>query len=135
MQEAEATHEPTLEADKTARAVIGMAIEVHRHLGPGLLESIYESALAFELSKAAVPFERQKRVPVNYKGTILGEYCPDLIVADLVVVEIKSVERMDPVFEAQLLTYLRVTGKELGLLLNFNTDLLRRGIKRLVLTQ
>lgn len=112
--------------------VIGCAIEVHRVLGPGLLESAYEEALCLELASAGVPFKRQLIVPVFYKGQPVGEYRLDLLVADTVVVEIKSVERMDPVFVAQVLTYLRATEKRVGLVINFNSRLLRDGIKRVV---
>jgi len=113
--------------------IIGCAIEVHRQLGPGLLEQTYQAALCIELQNATMNFVRQPIFPVVYKGQTIGEYRLDLIVADTVVVEIKSVERFDPIFESQVLTYLRVTGKKIGLLLNFNSRLLRDGIKRYVL--
>jgi|SRR5262245_42546298 len=113
--------------------IIGCAIEVHRQLGPGLLEGTYEAALCIELQTAGLNFVRQPVFPVVYKGQVIGEYRLDLIVEDSVIVEIKSVERFDPIFEAQVLTYLRVTGKKLGLLMNFNSRLLRDGIKRYVL--
>ena len=114
--------------------IIGCAIEVHRQLGPSLLEGTYEAALCVELQIAGLNFVRQPVFPVNYKGQVIGEYRLDLIVEDTVIVEIKSVERFDPIFEAQVLTYLRVTGKEIGLLMNFNSRLLRDGIKRYVLS-
>ena len=113
--------------------IIGCAIEVHRQLGPGLLEGTYESALSIELNSAGLQHVRQPIFPVKYKGQVIGEYRLDLIVENLVIVEIKSVERFDPIFEAQVLTYLKVTGKRLGLLMNFNSRLLRDGIKRYVL--
>ena len=113
--------------------IIGHAIEVHRVLGPGLLEPIYESALCIELDDAGVGYVRQIRLPATYKGRRLGEYRIDLVVEALVVVEVKAVERPNPLFEAQLLTYLRVTGKPVGLLINFNSRLLKDGVKRLVL--
>lgn len=113
--------------------IIGCAIEVHRALGPGLLESIYESAMCIELDDERSSYSTQTRLPVYYKGRALGEYRIDLIVGDLVLVEIKSVERLNPVFEAQLLTYLRLTGKKVGLLINFNSRLLKDGIKRMIL--
>jgi len=113
--------------------IIGCAIEVHRQLGPGLLEGTYESALCIELESAGLKFVRQPVFPVVYKGQVIGEYRVDLIVEDAVVVELKSVERFDPIFEAQVLTYLKVTGKRIGLLMNFNSRLLRDGIKRFVL--
>ena len=102
-------------------------------LGPGLLEATYEAALCIELQNAGLNFVRQPVFPVVYKGQAIGEYRLDLIVQDAVIIEIKSVERFDPIFEAQVLTYLRVTGKKLGLLMNFNSRLLRDGIKRYVL--
>jgi len=113
--------------------IIGCAIEVHRQLGPGLLEQTYEAALCIELQNAGVDFVRQPIFPVVYKGQTIGEYRLDLIVADAVVVEIKSVERFDPIFEAQVLSYLRIAGKKVGLLINFKSRLLRDGLKRYVL--
>jgi len=112
--------------------IIGCAIEVHRQLGPGLLEGTYEAALAIELEIAGIHFERQLIFPVVYKGRKIGEYRLDFLVDKQVVVEIKSVERFDPVFEAQVLTYLRVTGARVGLLINFNSRLLQEGIKRFI---
>jgi len=112
--------------------IIGCAIEVHRQLGPGLLEGTYEAALAIELEIAGIHFERQLIFPVVYKGRKIGEYRLDFLVDKQVVVEIKSVERFDPVFEAQVLTYLRVTGARVGLLINFNSRLLHEGIKRFI---
>jgi GxxExxY protein len=114
--------------------IIGCAIEVHRRLGPGLLEGTYEAALCIELQIAGLTFVRQAVFPVIYKGQVIGEYRLDLIVEDTVIIEIKSVERFDPIFEAQILTYLRVTGRGVGLLMNFNSRLLRDGIKRYVLS-
>jgi GxxExxY protein len=116
--------------NELTRRIIGCAIEVHRHLGPGLLESIYESALCIELGLAGLTFERQKPVPVTYKGHTLGDYRLDMLVQDTVVLELKSVERFDPIFEAQILSYLKMTGKPIGLLINFNTRLLKDGVKR-----
>ena len=113
--------------------IIGCAIEVHKQLGPGLLEGTYEAALAIELNAAGLSFVRQPIFPVVYKGHLIGEYRLDFIVSDRVVVEVKSVERFDPVFEAQVLTYLKVTGKKIGLLINFNSRLLKDGIRRFAL--
>jgi len=121
------------EINALTQKIIGCAIEVHRVLGPGLLESLYESALCIEFDDGGLKCARQIRAPAYYKGRLLGEYRVDLIVEDLVVLEIKSVERLDPVFDAQMLTYLRLTGKKLGLVLNFNSRLLKDGIKRLIL--
>jgi GxxExxY protein len=112
--------------------IIGCAIEVHRQLGPGLLERSYEAALCIELQSAGLNFVRQPIFSAIYKGQMICEYRLDLIVEDAVVLEIKSIERFDPVFEAQVLTYLRVTGKKAGLLINFNSRLLRDGVKRYV---
>ena len=119
--------------NKLTESIIGCAIEVHRQLGPGLLEGTYESALCIELGDAGLKYQRQPVVPVIYKERVIGEYRLDLIVGDEVVVELKSVERFDPLFEAQLLTYLKVTGKRIGLLINFNSRLLKDGIKRFAL--
>ncbi len=106
---------------------------MHRHLGPGLLESAYEAALCVELGLQGLKFERQVPIPLTYKGEQISDYRIDIVVDDAVVVEIKSVERHDPLFEAQVLTYLRITGKKVGLLMNFNSRLLTNGIKRIIL--
>jgi GxxExxY protein len=121
------------ELNSLTSRIIGCAIEVHRTLGPGLLEAIYETALCIELDEAGIPYVRQMRVPAYYKGRLLGEYRVDLVVADAVLVEVKCVERLHPVLEAQLLTYLRVTKKRLGLLINFNSSVLKEGITRRML--
>jgi GxxExxY protein len=110
--------------------IIGFSIDIHRALGPGLLEPTYGSAFRIELQDAGISYENEVRVPARYKGRIIGEYRIDFIVEDLVIVEIKSVERTPPVFDAQMLTYLRVTGKRVGLLINFNSRLLTEGLKR-----
>jgi GxxExxY protein len=129
------SHKSTEESDINGltQRVIGFAIEVHRVLGPGLLEVTYERAMCIEFDDAGVKYQHQVRVPACYKGRSLGEYHIDFIVEDLVVVEIKSVERMPAVFEAQVLTYLRVTKKHLGLLINFNSRLVKDGVTRLAL--
>ena len=114
--------------------IIKCAIEVHRQLGPGLLENVYEEAMVVEFDLDGLHYKQQFKLPVVYKGRQLGEYRLDLIVEDLVVVEIKSVERYDPVFEAQVLTYLRLTQKRVGLLINFNSRLVKDGIKRFILS-
>jgi GxxExxY protein len=119
------------EINSITERIIGRAIEVHRVLGPGLLEPVYETALCIELEDAQIPYCRQIRLPAFYRGRRLGEYRLDLIVDDCVIVEVKAVERANPLFEAQLLTYLRVTGKPVGPLLNFNSRLLKDGITRL----
>ena len=119
--------------DPLTEKIIGYAIEVHRTLGPGLLEATYESALCIELEFGGLKFERQVSIPVNYKSRVIGDYRLDLVVEKSVILEIKSVDRFDPIFEAQLLTYLKITGLRCGLLLNFNSRLLKDGIKRLIL--
>ena len=114
--------------------VIGCAIEVHKHLGPGLLESAYEQCLAHELRVADIPFRLQHAVPVEYKGVHLDcGYRIDVLVDEKIVVEIKSVDQLAPVHEAQLLTYMRLAGMSVGLLVNFNVRVLKDGIKRMVL--
>lgn len=113
--------------------IIGAAIEVHRHLGPGLLESTYLPCLQFELSSRNIRFETQRSVPIRYKqATLAAAYRIDLIVAGQIVVELKSVDRLLSVHDAQLLTYLRLTNSPAGLLINFNVAKLTDGIKRLV---
>ena len=119
--------------DTLSEQVIGCGIEVHRELGPGLFESIYESALCIELRAAGLSFKRQVSLPLWYKGELLGEHRPDLIVGDELIVEVKSIERLAPVHTAQMLTYLRVAQLRVGLILNFNSAVLRAGIKRVLL--
>ncbi len=115
-------------------AIRGAAIEVHRHLGPGLLESAYEECLCHELALRGVRFERQVALPVEYKGVKLDcGYRMDLLVESRVVIEVKSVEAVARVHEAQLLTYLRLSGHRVGLLMNFNVPLMTKGIIRRVL--
>ena len=115
-----------------SEAVIGACIEVHRHLGPGLLESAYELCLAHELSLRGLRFQRQRPVPVNYKGLHLDcGYRADLVVADTFLIELKAVERLTPVHEAQALTYLKLTGLPVSLLVNFNVITLKQGLRRL----
>ena len=116
------------------REIIGAAIEVHRHLGPGLLESAYLQCLTRELFLREVPFKREWPLPLEYKGVRLGcSYRLDLLIADAVVVEIKSVEALTPIHDAQLLTYLKLGGWKVGLLINFNVEVLKTGIHRKVL--
>jgi GxxExxY protein len=113
--------------------IIGAAIEVHKQLGPGLLESTYQACLCHELELRGISFECQKPLPLEYKGVNLDcGYRIDLLVAGLVIVEIKSVEALAPIHEAQLLTYLKLTGVKVGLLINFNVVVLKSGIRRLV---
>ncbi|NLC80667.1 MAG: GxxExxY protein [Lentisphaerae bacterium] len=119
--------------NKTAKEIVDAALAVHRALGPGLLESVYETALFHELRKRGLAVQRQEPVTFVYDGHRYDEgFRIDLLVADCVVVELKSVEQIHPVHKKQLLTYLRLSGKRLGLLINFNAALLKDGIKRIV---
>jgi GxxExxY protein len=121
------------ERDPLTEKTIGCAIEVHRQLGPGLLESTYESALSVEFELNNLQFQRQVAYPISYKGRVIGEHRLDLLVEKAVVLEIKSVDRHDPIFEAQVLTYLKITGLRRALLINFNSRLLKDGVKRFVI--
>lgn len=123
-----------IEFDELSRAVIGCAIEVHRELGPGLLESAYEQCLAHELRLRGIAFELQKVMPVEYKGVLIDcGYRLDLVVEGRLIVELKAVSALEPIHEAQLLTYLKLAKARTGLLINFNVPLLRDGIRRFVL--
>ena len=123
----------TKKSDELSNRIIGAAIEVHRVLGPGLLESAYEECLCRELTLQDVLFERQKPLPVTYKGIYLDcGYRLDILVEKLVIVELKTVEHIEPIHEAQLLTYLKLSNLWLGLLINFNVPILREGIRRIV---
>jgi len=120
-------------ADLSAQ-IIGCAIEVHKTLGPGLLESTYEHCLAYELSNSGLAFERQKALPINYKGTALEcGYRLDFLVENKLIVELKSVDKLQKIHEAQILTYMRLAHLNVGLLINFNEIMLKNGIKRFVL--
>ncbi|HMJ07503.1 MAG TPA: GxxExxY protein [Pyrinomonadaceae bacterium] len=119
--------------DKLTEKIIGSAIEVHRSLGPGLLESAYEECLCFELGQIGLHFERQVRLPVIYKDVRLDcGYRMDVVVENAVVLEIKAVERLIPVHEAQLLSYLKLSNMRVGLLMNFHVSTLKSGLKRIV---
>lgn len=119
--------------NEIAREIVDAAYKIHLGLGAGLLKSVYEAAMAYELQKRGLQFERQKPIPVVYEGMHLGEgFRADFIVENLVIIELKSVEHIAPVHKKQLLTYLRLANKHLGLLINFNTDLIKNGITRLV---
>jgi GxxExxY protein len=114
--------------------IIGAAIEVHRHLGLGLLESAYQTCLAHEMTLRGIAFKAQAALPVSYKGVELDcAYRMDYLVGDTTIVEIKSAQALTPINEAQLLTYLKLAGKQVGLLMNFNVPFMRDGIERLVL--
>ncbi|MBC8484804.1 MAG: GxxExxY protein [Bacteroidetes bacterium] len=120
--------------EKLTQEIIGAAIEVHKHLGPGLLESAYEECLSYELTQRGLLIERQKPVPIIFKEVKLDcGYRIDILVNDLVIIELKSVDALIPVHEAQILTYLKFANKQVGLLINFNVKLLKEGIKRYVL--
>ena len=120
-----------LKGNQLTSEIISSAIEVHRHLGPGLLESTYEECMAFELKERKLDFKRQIEIPVFYKGARLEQnYRIDLLVNNKVIIELKSVNQLEPVHDAQLLTYLKLAKKRYGLLLNFNVPVMKQGIKR-----
>lgn len=120
--------------EELTNTIIAAAIEVHRHLGPGLLESAYEECFCHELQLQGVSFERQRPLPLSYKGVKLDcGYRIDIVVEDKIILELKCVERVLPVHEAQLLTYLRLSGLKVGLIMNFHAAVMKNGIKRLVL--
>ncbi|MFO1065051.1 MAG: GxxExxY protein [Pirellulales bacterium] len=126
--------ETKMEFDELSNRVIGCAIEVHRHLGPGLLESAYEQCLANELSRNSIAFQLQLPQPVQYKGVLLDcGYRIDVLIENRLIIELKSVEKLLGIHEAQLLTYMRLADVKIGLLINFNVTKLKEGIKRLVL--
>jgi GxxExxY protein len=122
--------EPPEELDRLAYNVIGAAIEVHRVLGPGHPESAYEKAMCIELELRGIPFSKQVAYDLKFKGRVVGEGRIDLLIASDVIVELKACEALAPIHAAQLLSYLRATGKKLGLLINFNVAILRDGVKR-----
>ncbi len=113
--------------------IIGAAIEVHRHLGPGLLESVYEECMVFELAERGLEIQRQLLIPIVYKGRQLKiDYRIDLLVNQTVIIELKSVQKLEAIHEAQLLTYLKLANKRFGLLMNFNVPIMKQGIRRLL---
>ena len=127
-------HGPSIHGEEMSPRLIGLAIDVHRYLGPGLLESAYEECLCVELAEANIAYERQVAVPIVYKGVRLDcGYRMDLVVDRCLVVEIKAIERLMPIHSAQILTYLRLSGHKVGLLMNFNAILLKDGLRRFVL--
>jgi len=122
-----------MDINELSSSIIGAAIEVHKALGPGLLESAYEECLSHEFSFRNFSFERQKSLPLIYKGKKLDcSYRLDLVVGNAIILELKSCEKIDPIHKAQLLTYLKLSGLHLGLILNFNTTVMRDGIVRIV---
>ena len=123
-----------MEQNKITEMIIGAAIEVHRHLGPGLFESTYQECLAQEMTLLGLKFEKEKPLPLEYKGLKLDyTYRLDFLVEQLVIVELKTVDAILPIHESQLLTYLKLSGCKVGLLINFNVPILKNGIKRMVL--
>ena len=127
--------EPGEELDKLAYEVIGAAMEVHRALGPGYLESVYEEALCVEFRERGISFERQFEIAIDYKGHAVGKGRLDLLVENKLVVELKTIEHFAPIHKAQAISYLKATGLELALLINFNVPLVKEGVKRVVLTK
>jgi GxxExxY protein len=132
---AEAAETPAPRAlglNRLTEIIIGAAIEVHRATGPGLMESVYEQCLCYELSQRGLRFQRQVELPVKYKGIKLDcGFRMDMVVEDAIVLELKTVDELLPIHSAQLLTYLKLSGKKLGLLINFNEPVLKRGLRRL----
>jgi GxxExxY protein len=127
--------EPEMHVDETASAVLAAAIEVHRALGPGFLETIYEEALDLELRDRAIRFVRQPALPVVFKGRKVGDLRPDMVVAGHLVVELKAVDQLAPIHLAQAIAYLKATRLSLALIINFNVPVLLRGVRRVVLNQ
>ena len=124
--------EPAEELDAVAHEVIGAAIEVHRILGPGYLENVYQRALAIELASRGVRFRREVPLELLYRNEVVGEYRLDLVVAESLVVELKAVEQLLDIHRAQVITYMKVGAYQLGLLINFNVRLLKDGIRRII---
>jgi len=126
--------EPSPKVDELARRVIGAAIEVHRHLGPGFIESTYQRALEIELQMQEIPHQREASMEVLYKGNTVGRSSLDFLVDRELVVELKAVESIAPIHQAQVISYLQASKLQLGLIINFNVPVLKEGIKRIVLT-
>jgi len=135
MLERKVWREPNAELDRLAHEVVGAALEVHKALGPGFLESMYEEALCVELVQRGISFQRQAPVSVIYKEQTVGEGRMDIVVGHALVVELKAVEVLLPIHSAQIISYLKATRHQLGLLINFNTAVLKDGIKRIILSQ
>ncbi|MCK4225715.1 GxxExxY protein [candidate division WOR-3 bacterium] len=119
--------------NKITKEIIGCAIEVHKQLGPGLLESVYEAALCIEFDINGISYQKQTMIPIEYKHHKIGEHRLDLLVENEIIVELKAVDNLSPIYKAQLLSYLKMANKRLGLLINFNTIQLKEGIKRIIL--
>ena len=124
--------EPDAELNAFSTAVIGAALEMHKRLGPGLDEATYENALAIEFRLREIPFERQVWIDVTYKGEVVGRRRLDFLVGNRLIVEVKAVEELNPLHKAQLFTYLKLTNLNLGLLINFDVQFLKDGIKRVI---
>ncbi len=124
--------EPDKDVDRLAHEVIGAAIEVHRALGPGYLESVYESALCIKLDHRAIQYEQQSAYSLAYRGKPVGDGRIDLLIASTLVVELKAVDQLAPIHKAQVISYLKATGRQLGLLINFNVPVLKEGIQRII---
>jgi GxxExxY protein len=121
------------EVECVVRRVIGSCLAVHRALGPGLLEAIYVRAVCIELAACGLPFEREKEIPVSYREQLIYVQRLDIVAANRVLIEVKSVERLQPVHQAQVVSYLRASGLRVGLLVNFNVPILKQGLKRIIL--
>jgi GxxExxY protein len=119
--------------NKITKEIIGCAIEVHKQLGPGLLESVYEAALCIEFDINGISYQKQTMIPIEYKHHKIGEHRLDLLVENEIIVELKAVDSLSPIYKAQLLSYLKMANKRLGLLINFNTIQLKEGVKRIIL--
>lgn len=126
--------EPSERVDDLAKQVIGAAVEVHRILGPGYLESVYEEALAIEFTLRGIAFERQKPIQLIYKDNPVGDSRLDFLIDGELVVELKAIEIVHPIHAAKVISYLKMTGLDLGLVINFHVELLKDGVKRIVLT-
>jgi len=122
-----------MDLNQITSEIISCSIEVHKNLGPGLLEKIYEKALCIEFERKGLKFEQQKRIPVYYKNQDIGEDILDLVVENSIVVELKSTEMDNPLYHAQVMSYMKLGNYKLGLLINFNRELLKKGIKRFIL--
>jgi GxxExxY protein len=127
--------EPDKKIDALTHAVIGAALEVHRHLGPGFLENVYEEALCIELADQGIAFERQKEISVLYKDREIGKHRVDLLIGRLLIVELKTIVEFAEIHKAQVISYLKATRLPLGLLINFNVPILKNGIQRVIYTQ
>ncbi len=124
----------SVKEEMIAKNIVDAAFKVHKNLGPGLIEKVYEACFCHELSKQGTPHQRQVAVPIVYDGTRLDEDLRlDVMVEDIVICELKAVDELNPVWEAQLITYLKLTKKRLGFLINFNVPVIKKGIKRIIL--